>query len=394
MSGRDAQHVLAIFSDPQFYESGLPEDNRAGWLWPIALSEPVISLNLRERLIFAAVRAGRNQDVAQLIRDAPIEGRWIADERASFASLAAGAGRDWRAAEAWLASGGRVADGYSIVDIRLEIDRARLMEGYDASAAARVATAMIEPAQLGLFLEDNIEALKAAGAVAEMRRGAEALVARGRNSQRSFEDRSSDFGAASMLFEGAGDLEAALGAAREGAVLTPEAVAERPHFMRDASGATNAELARMANGFGTLPVERLYRLGAHEEALANGYLAGRDRYLADLDAGRRPDPAWIISPGIEFELKVVVPALAARRATRQAAELLARLEADPAAWEAAGSAELMMLAAIAGDSSAVDAIFEDAIERLDIEEPGGWSALLLVIGRRAADAALGRPQSP
>lgn len=393
LSPAEAQYVLAIFSEVEFYDTGLPGDDRAQWLWPLAMSEPAADLGLLERLVFAALRADRLEHVSTLISWAPLNGRWTADERAGFASLVARLGRDWRAAEAWLASGGDRADGYDVDGIRREIDRARLHEGHDAAAAGRVVDALLAAEDIPLWFEDAVEALKAAGASEEMRRAAGGLAERGRRPDRPFEDRSGDLGSASMLLEAAGDREAALDAAREGAALTPRAVAERISLFSNQDPKPTAVRAQMANGFGTLPVERLYRLGAREEALEVGYLAGRDRYLAELDAGRRPDPAWIVPPQIYNELRLLAPALQEREARTEAAELLARLRLAPAVWAEAYEEELMMLAAIAGDVASVDAIFEAAVRNLDAEEAGGGSAIQLVIARRAADAELGRQQS-
>lgn len=389
----EAQHILAIFSEVEFYDTGLPGDDRAQWLWPLAMSEPPADLELRERLIFAGDRAERPEHVGTLIREAPLDGRWTADQRAGFASLLARLGRDWRAAEAWLASGGSRTEGYDLAGIRLEIDLARLDGAYDPAAAGRVADALLAAEDMPLWFEGEVEALKAANAAEEMRRAAVGLTQRGRRPDRSFEDRSVDLGSASMLFEAAGDRETALDTAREGAALSPRAVAERLSRNRNGEGKPPAVLAQMANGFGTLPVERLYRLGAREEALGVGYLAGRDRYLAELAAGNQPDPAWITPPRIDYELRLVTHALQRRAARTEAAELLARLRSDPAAWAEADDEELMMLAAIAGDAASLDAIFDAAVRDLDAEEAGGWTAIRLVIGRRAADAELGRDQS-
>ncbi|HYC97686.1 hypothetical protein [Brevundimonas sp.] len=394
LSPAEAQQVLAIFSEVEFYDSGLPGDVRARWLWSVALGEPVADLETRERLIRAAHRADRPGDIRTLILEAPLDGAWTDDQRAGFASLVARIGGDWRAAEAWLASGGERADGYHLPGVRLEIDHARLKGGYDADAAGRVVDAIIDGDEIPLSFDAAVNVLTEVGATVEMRRAGAALVERGRDPGRSFEDRSEDLGSASMLFEGAGDREAALSAAREGAALAPRAIAQLLSDSRDARTSSPAKQAQRATRAIRLPVLRLYRLGARDEALANGYLAGRDRYLAELDAGRRPDPAWITQPGIDFELKLVVPALARREAKTEAADLLARLEADQAAWAEAGAEERMMVAAIAGDPARVDAIFAEAVRNLDGEDAGGWSAIQLVIGRRAADATLVRDQSP
>jgi hypothetical protein len=155
-----------------------------------------------------------------------------------------------------------------------------------------------------------------------------------------------------------------------------------------------AEAAEMSNGFGTWPVQRLYELGARDEALAVGFLAGRDRYLADLEADVTPDPMWLAAPRIDYQLKLVVPSLQRRRAVSDARALLLRLQSAPADWASANAEELMMLAAIAGDGRQVEAIFNDAARDLDeSEDMATWAALQLVIARRAADVELRKDQT-
>ena len=214
-------------------------------------------------------------------------------------------------------------------------------------------------------------------------------MSRAQAPDRSPEDRTDDLGLASWAYEATGDREMALSAAREGAALTPLAVSERIALHSNAGSLSPAEAAEMANGFGTLPVERLYKLGARDEALAIGFLAGRDRYLAELETDLTPDPLWLAKPRIDYQLKLVVPTLQRRGAASDARALLVRLRAEPADWASAGDEELMMLAAIAGDGRQVEMIFNDAVRRLDeSEDLATWAALRLVTARRAADAEL------
>ncbi len=399
LSPVEAQHVLGLFSDVSFYDSGLPGDARAIGLWPIAMREPVGDIELRWILVEAAGRSSLDELARRLAAEAPVDGPWSDDERASFASVAARSADDWRVAEALMASGGERAEGYSIAEVRLGIDQARLRSGYEREAAARVLAAVLAEDERLPGPGDGPEALKAAGATDELRALAAALVSRARVPDRSPEGRSEDFGLASWAYEAAGDREMALSAAREGAALTPLAVAERISLFSNPGSPTPAEAAEMVNGFGTWPVQRLYELGARDEALGVGFLAGLDRYLAELEAHVTPDPSWLAKPGIDYQLKLVVPALQRRRAASDARALLLRLQAAPADWASAGAEELMMLAAIAGDDRQVEAIFDDAVRDLDeSEDMATWAALQLVIGRRAADAELRRdrtnPQSP
>ena len=392
LSPLEAQRVLALFSDVTFYDSGLPEDPRAIGLWSIAMGEPIGDIRLRWQLVQAAASSGRQDLVGRLVADAPVAGSWSDDQRASFASIAAREAYDWRVAEAFLASGGERARGYSIAGVRLEIDQARLHNGYSRDAASRVLADILADNERLPWTEAGPDALKAGDATEELRTLGAALLSRGRASGRSPDDRTTDFGLASWAYEASGDQDMAISAAREGAALTPLAVAERTSGHSNAGSVTPAQAAQMANGFGTWPVRRLYELGLRDEALAVGFLAGRDRYLLELEAGRVPDPAWLTEPRIDYELKLVVPSLQQRRATSEARALLLRMQAVPADWVLADPDELMMLAAIAGEDWQVEAIFEEATRELDDSEDevqAEW-ALQLVIARRAADAELSR----
>jgi hypothetical protein len=382
LSPVEAQHVLALFSDVSFYDSGLPGDARAIGLWDIAMREPVGDIELRGVLVQAAVRSNREALAERLVAEAPVNGRWSDDARAEFASIAARMTYDWRVAEAFLASGGDRADGYSIPEIRIGIDQARLHKGYDREAAARVLADILSDDELLPWPQQGWEALKAGGATEELRALGTALVSRGRGPGRSPEDRTDDFGLASWAFRAAGDRGAALAAAREGMAFVPEAVEGRGDL----------------SSFGTWPVRELFQL-APDEAVASGFLWGRDRYEGTATVGGQADPAWLAGPRMDFLLKLVVPTLQQRRAVSDARALLLRLRAAPVDWASANAEELMMLAAIAGDGRQVEAIFNDAVRDLDeSEDMVTWAALQLVIGRRAADAELLRdrtdPQSP
>ncbi|HEY0927863.1 hypothetical protein [Brevundimonas sp.] len=392
LSPSQAQAVLDVFGEVEFYDSGLPGDARADWLWPIALSGPIPSLERRQSLIATAWRIGRDEDVRRLISEAPLERNWTPDQRASFASQLALSGYA-DAADAWLAAGGDKARNYDVSGIRRRISRARLLAGYDPRAAADLVDGIVADDEVSLWFDDEVTALAAAGASGEARRASDVLLARGRDPERDIEARTDDLAAASMLLAVAGDQDAALAAAREGALLTPLTVTNRTSYRQDVSTTPPAVVAEMANGFGTEPVQQLYRLGATEEALSNGYLAGRDRYRLELRAGRRPDPRWLTDHRIDFQLKLLVPELLERRAVADARALLDHLLADPAVLDAAGTEELMMLAAIAGDGERLDAIFARAVRALDqrAEDASSWEAIRLVIGRRAADAVLTSP---
>lgn len=391
----EAQMILALFVQPDFIDSGLSVNGRASWLWPVAMSAPAASLEIRADLLQAAAEAGRLHDVRRLIAEAPINGRWTSDQRALFASRAAAAGGDPVAAKAWLNSGGARASGYDVGSIRLEIDRARLRSGYDARAAAHVAEALLTSEDvLSMFADRDVRILRESGATAEAARAGAALLGRARNVRRSAEERTSDYALASKLFDAAGDRTQALAAAREGAALTPATVRERLAGPNDRSSLTPSEAAAEANGFGTEPVRQLYRLGARDEALANGHLAGLDRYRDELESGRPVDPAWIAARNIGFQLRVVTPAFDQLGRAADAAALLRRVTEDPAAYADAGAEEVMMLAAVAGDRAQVERSLFRRLRELDSEAqeaaPGGTAgdAVRLAITWRAVQARL------
>ncbi|MBU1383759.1 MAG: hypothetical protein KJ703_01845 [Alphaproteobacteria bacterium] len=373
LSPAEAQTILALFGGVEFYESGLPGDARAQWLWPVALSAPVHGLDLREGLLIAASRAERDDEIRTLIREAPLGGDWAADERASFASSAARLGRDWRAAEAWLASGGERAGGYSIPEIRLGIDQARLHESYDPDAAARVLEGILSDDGLLPWPMDGPEALKAAGATGELRALGVALVARGRTPGRRAEDRTDDFGLAAWAFRAIGDEDAALSAAREGMAFVPEAVVGRSNV----------------SSFGTWPVRELLEL-APDEAVMSGLLWSYDRYAAVVKAGGQGHPSWIVDDASPFSVVLATDLLRTRRDAAAARALFEALEAklsDPGIepWDRIESADnRMMLAAVAGDGEALNDVFADAVAALDEGEAGAGEALRLVIDYREA----------
>lgn len=372
LSPREAQQVLELFSDVSFHDSGLPGDARAIGLWPIAMREPVGDFRLRSNLIHAASRSNRDDLETQLVLELPVDGPWSDEERASLASMAARIAGDWRRAEAFLASGGDRAEGYSIPGIRIAIDEARLRQGYDRDAAGRVMEKILSAWTQLPWPSESLEALKAGGATGELLALGTALVARGRAAERSPEDRTDDFGQAAWAFRAAGDRGAALAAAREGMDFVPGAVASRGEL----------------SSFGTWPVRELFEL-APDEAVASGFLWGYYRYMSTAKAGGVADPDWLTEPRIDYQLKLVVPSLQRRRAVWDAKALLLRLQAAPADWASADAEELMMLAAIAGEGQLVEGIFNDAVRSLDaLKYHEAWAALQLVIARRAADVEL------
>ncbi len=392
LSPLEAQQVLGLLSDVSFYDSGLPEDARASGLWDIAMREPVGDIELRGMLAEAAGRSSRDDLARRLVAEAPVDGRWSDDERASFAGVAAWSADDWRVAEAFMASGGERAEGYSISGTRLAIDQARLRSGYDREAAARVLAAVLAEDEFLPWPEGGPNALEAAGAKDELRALGAALVSRGRTPGRWPEERTDDFGQAAWAFRAAGDREAALAAAREGMAFVPEAVAGRGDV----------------SSFGTWPVRELFEL-APDEAVASGFLWDYDRYERVMKAGGQADPEWVADYDAPFRTELATALLRERRDPVAARALLDALEARLArpqaradvgdrAWRRIGTADdRMILAAVAGDGEALDAVFSDALSALDEAEESASEALRLAVDYREARvllATLQAPQSP
>lgn len=391
VSPREAQYVIAVLSDVDFYDSGLPEDARAAPLWDIAMREPVDDIELRGMLVEAAVRSHREDLAQRLVAEAPVDGRWSDDARAEFASIAARMTYDWRVAEAFLASGGERAENYAISEIRLAIDQARLHKGYDREAAARVLAGALADDGLLPWPESGPEALKAGGATEELRALGVALVERGRAADRAAEDRTDDFGQAAWAFRAIGDRDAALAAAREGMAFIAQATAGR-------SG--------RGSSHGTRPARELFELEPGE-AVASGLLWDYDRYEAVLRAGGEPDPEWVADPDAPFSLELATWLLrdrrdpVAARALQDAVEArLASSESDPDSrvWRRIGTAEhRMILGAVAGDGTALDVVFSDTLFALDETDASASDALRLAIDYREARvllATLQTTQSP
>jgi hypothetical protein len=374
VSALEAQQVLGLFSAVEFYGTGLPEDDRANWLWPIAMSTSVEGLDLREVLISSAGRSERGDLATRLAAEARSRDARNNDEKASFASAAAHMAGEWRVATTFMESGGDRADGYDAPGIWREIATARLRESYDAGSAQRVASAILEDDILLPWPMDDALALEDAEAKAELRSMADALVERGRRSDREPRERVNDFGLAAWALRAAGDRGGALEAAREGLKLVPEAVAEQGSL----------------SSHNSWPVRELFVLSP-DEAVASGYLLGWDRYQGVLEGGGTPDPAWIVDD--PFGLVLGADLLKRRGDAPNARALLAasalmRPDADPQYLLGAAD-DLMMLAAVARDEALISAVARAALIELDREDSSS-SAIQLAISWRAAAVELKR----
>lgn len=313
------------------------------------------------------------------------------DDLASFASVAARVARRDDIARAFMATGGAEAENYSIEGINGAIAMARLHRSYEAEAAAVVLAHGIADDAGFAWPSDEMEALAAAGAHAEMRTLADARLAEARHEANFAEDRSDDYAAAAWLLDAAGDRPSALAILREALPIIPEAVGWRSR------ASDPRPLSVQSNGFGAWPVQLLYQFGAREEALATGYLSGRERYRAALRSGETPDPEWVLADLEWNNVESITATLdfEDRRddAARLRAAILAQGENGLGDFDVVErAATRMLLAAVAGDARGLDSDFRRALEVMDRMEPDDaqWWAVRLAVARRGAMIRLDR----
>lgn len=353
------------------------------------VTAPVSDLRTLAEGMWLAQAADRPDLVQALVQLARPEMARSNNDLAAFASVAARvAGRD-DIARAFMEAGGVEASNYRIEGLNGEIAEARLHRGYDAEAAATVLALGIADDEGFAWPSEEMEALAAADAYAEMRALADARLVEARDEANSAEERTDDFGAAAWLLDEAGDRPGALAVLREGLPLVPRAVGRRSRTSDPRPPAVQS------NGFGAWPVELLYQFGAREEALATGYLSGRERYHAALESGETPDPEWVLADQEWNNVEMIAATLDFRNLRTEAARLRAAVLAqgenglgDFDVVERA--ATRMLLAAVAGDARGLDADFRRALEVMDRMEPDDahWWAVRLAIARRGAQIRL------
>lgn len=239
-----------------------------------------------------------------------------------------------------------------------EIAEARLWNGkYDAAGARIVAAHLVD--EFPLFAVSGLEALRRAGATAELHDLADAWLQKARRMKATASKATEYFGVASDAYRFAGDREKAIAAAREGMPLIPLAIDFRYEDSTALPPRSSipdlAERRRMAgqdNGTGIAPAIALFRAGAEKEALDSGYFSGLellkewDRSYADFD------PNWIVDDTpkwLDVSISNIVDAGDAEFAGR-VHDALAR---------SPGSAEPMQLAILAAAAGNVDQVNRD-----------------------------------
>lgn len=348
------------------------------------------------QLIWAAARM-RPDLLGQIVGAVDPKRRYSPDQRAELASVIARTADDWETATLWMRSGGERARNYDIDGVWAEIAEARLYHGYDAASAARVAAWVLEQNELLPWPEKSLDALKAGKAQVELRSIAAALAVRGRSPERDPDARTDDFGMAAWALQAAGDIDAAIELAREGAKWSPAAT--RAH-----RGEPGQARSTWAGDFGTWPLRMLYQLGRKDEALASGLLFGVQRYQMELDMGGEPDPQWLIEDGDWRSVEMVTTRLVGDKNRSPAAKLLAALLADAASPEATDADDpftridharsLLLLAGLSRDAQALDGIIADALPALDAlaaTDGDAMSAANLVRAARGARALFADP---
>jgi hypothetical protein len=196
-----------------------------------------------------------------------------------------------------------------------QMAQARLLKGYDATAAKRLLRDCVGKdwgcSKVGQHLDGSTwRALERAGAKAELRELGLHYLSEAHKPNLRDEHRGNMFAYASESFRRAGDVTAALSAAREGLPFVAPAVAQRARTFPPAQTISEKRKAAIqANGFGTTPVIALYRAGARDEALSTGYLTGYHRYHHATVAGETPDPKWVFDDGGMFDVMVLTTQL-------------------------------------------------------------------------------------
>jgi hypothetical protein len=337
-------------------------------IWRAVIAQPSADSVLLAALASEAGAYGYRAESLALVRIALARGNLSNELRAQIASQIA----RWHdmpdEAQRLLDEGGAQAKGWHIPGIRVEIASARLRRGYDAAAAKVVVDACLEGLNKAAFYsyagQEELEALEAGQARSELLKLGEAYLAKARVANDNPEDKGQWFALASEAFRRGGDKTRAVSAAREGLSLIAPAVAER-----GGSSQTDKRAAAVAaSGFGTAPVVALYRAGARDDALANGYLTGLDRFDNARIAGEVRDPLWVIGDRSAVYAESVIATLISDNDAAGAVRLYDGLRCasvyEPAAADSMHRS-LALLAALSGRRGAMHAHLAKAAEAID-----------------------------
>lgn len=378
ISSADAQDVLTFIGGYEFSPYQQVVGSSLDILWERALEAPSADGKIAERLVFAADHLRRPDMVPALLHLPNPSGNWTPEARASFANVAIQVAGDWDLASAWMQSGGDHSSQHVVEGLWTEIARARLRQGYDQESARRVLQAFLVKDELSTWVDEDLEALAAGGARDELRQAADALVARGRDPERTLRSRINDLGGAAWALEAAGDHDAAISAAREGVPLTQK-------LRRHISG---ADALKWVRSNGAWSIEMLYRLGQRSEALRTGYLGGLQQYQAELDMGGFADPRWLIKDDDWWSIESATSMLLSRRDRAGALALLHSLPPDETKslqQRLDRAPQRLILAGLARDPAAFDRIWRNTLGALDEADPlgdeTGWAGMVASAAR-------------
>jgi hypothetical protein len=219
-------------------------------------------------------------------------------ERAETASMLAHHFGRWREATALLDGLGDDVERIDMPGVRTAIAMARLEDGYDAEAAHLVTLSILDAfARNGMryafFENPERAALEHAGARAELRELGDECLRRAA-AENGAPGAADWFASASDFYLRAGDVEHAREVARLGVPFVEPMVRQAASHYSNVDQTSTTAMVHATQGGGTSPVVALYRTGAIGEALATGYLSGKDRYVNAARAGEARDPQWVI----------------------------------------------------------------------------------------------------
>lgn len=289
--------------------------------------------------------------------------------------------------------------GYDHRGVLVEIAEAKLYHGYDAASAKLLVEACLERLNQEAFhsylTQDEIRALEVAGAKQELMQLGDAYLAQAGQPADDAEGRGNWYALASETYRGAGEIEKAVSAAREGLAFVEPAIVARITFGEEKpKPITDKRAAAVQAGYGDAPVIALYRAGARDEALATGFLTGYDRYFHADIAGEARDPVWILEDKSSFYDGILMHFLisAADGASgeraycyRRAHDIFGKNFVDDA------NRELGLLAALSGHRRTMESHFAASAHAIDTGRNGAtvatraWAAFQL-----AADWRRGR----
>jgi hypothetical protein len=149
------------------------------------------------------------------------------------------------------------------------------------------------------WCSDLLAEAAAAGASGDLKVFGADLASRARRATIA-EDKTMAYGAASEAFRLAGEIPAALAAAREGLRFVPAATVIPETGRIEAAVVAKGQFEWDDDPIA--PAIALYRAGAREEAIRSGYLTGYARFRHAAVAGETPDARWVVADKSDFTI--------------------------------------------------------------------------------------------